>query len=307
MKTNFSFMAFAKGSESKDSTPIKRYVGVAPVYVLAINPTKAELEKIYGTQLEKDPEYISEIEAGEDRHKVESVRCDFIIKTDAAHCNDIELISKVSLFIRKEYRYNKDRTKVQVIDKYGRTCWVTIEQAKNHEIPMYSNGPANIDKDYRPAYYGEEDITNFIKSYLNIPEVMKYVDKKWIMTDKPEASEARLENISKYFTGDFSELREAIALQPNNKVKVLFGVRSTDDNKQYQTVYSQMFLKNGNTNYTKLEKDLQDRKTAGAYPTTEFFIGDLKEYTVEATDLNSTNNNTFDDPFGPGSNDLPFD
>ena len=287
-KTNFVFMAFAKGSESTEGNVIKKYTGVGSVFVLAVNPNKTELEKIYNTQLENAPEYVGEVEVGEDKHKVPNVRLDFIVKTDAEKCGGIEFTTKVPFFIRKEYRYNRDQTKVQIIDKYGRTAWVTVDQAKNHEIPVYKNGPANIDKDYRPAYVGEEDLTNFIKAYLNIPNVMKYVNNTWVMVDKPEDCEARLEHIEDYFKGNFKELRDVIALQPNNKVKGLFGVRTTDDNKQYQAVYTQMFLKNNITDYSKLDKDLQERKAAGAYPTTEFTVGDLKEYGVESTDFSNS-------------------
>ena len=285
--SNKVFMAFARGSESTEGSVIKKYVGVAPVYVVGVNPTKAELEKIYNTQLENEPEYLGEVEVGEDKRKVQNVRIDFIIKTDPEKCNGIELTSKLALFVRNEYRFNKDKSKVQIIDKYGRTAWVTVEQAKAHEIPMYKNGPANIDKDYRPAYVGEEELTNFIKTYLNIPNVMKYVNNTWVMNDNPEDSEARLENIAEYFKGNFKELKEVIALQPNNKVKLLFGVRNTDDNKQYQAVYNQMFLRNSTTDYSKLDADLQERKNNGAYPTTEFFVGELKEYTVEPTNFNT--------------------
>lgn len=281
------FMAFAAGKESTEGSSVKRYIGVAPVFVLGVNPNKEELEKLYNTQLENAPEYLSEVEVGEDNHKVPNVRIDFIVKTDAEKCGGIEFTTKVSFFIRKEFKVNRDGSKVQVIDKYGRTAWVTQEQYKNKEIPVYSNGPANIDKDYRACFHGEEDLTNFIKAYLNIPNVMKYVNEKWIMVDNPADCEARLENIEDYFKGNFSELREVITLQPNNKVKVLFGVRTTDDNKQYQTVYNQMFLKNSITDYSRLDKDLQERKNAGAYTTTEFQAVDIKEYVVESSDLSS--------------------
>lgn len=306
-KIGYAFMAFAKGAESKEGNAVKRYIGVAPVFVLAVNPNKAELEKLYNTQLENDPEYLSEIEVGEDKHKVQNVRLDFIVKTDAEKCGGIEFTTKVPFFIRKEYRYNRDKTKVQVIDKYGRTAWVTIEQAEAHEIPVYKNGPANIDKDYRPLYSGEEELTKFIKAYLNIPNVMKYVNNTWVMVDNPEDCEARLENITEYFNGNFKELRDVIALQPNNKVKVLFGVKTTDDNKQYQAVYNQMFLRNITTDYSKLDENLQERKAAGAYPTTEFTVCDLKEYNVESTDL-SNSGSAGDMPFPP-SNDggTPWD
>lgn len=304
-KVGYAFMAFSKGTESKEGNAVKRYTGVAPVFVLAVNPDKAELEKLYNTQLENDPEYLGEVEVGEDKHKVQNVRLDFIVKTDAEKCGGIEFTTRVTLFIRKEYRYNRDQTKVQVIDKYGRTAWVTIEQAKAHEIPMYKNGPANIDKDYRPAYHGEGKLTNFIKAYLNIPNVMKYVNEKWVMVDNPEDCEARLEHIEDYFKGNFKELRDVIALQPNNRVKVLFGVKTTDDNKQYQAFYDQMFLRNITTDYSKLDADLQERKAAGAYPTTEFIVCGLKEYNVEAT--NFSNSGSSDMPFPKAEESNPWD
>ena len=297
---NFSFMAFGKAQVSKEATEIKRYTGVGSVFVVGVNPSKAELEKLYDRELDKDPEYLTE------KDGVTSARIDFIIKTDpTAKCsNGIELLTKFSMFIRNEYRFNKDKTKVQVIDKYGRTAWVTKEQAKNHEIPVYKNGPANIDKDYRPAYVGEEDITNFLKLFLGISNVEKWVKNEATgrrevvgLVDNPEDCECRLENIEDYFKGKFNEIKDAINLMPNNKVKVLFGVRTTDEGKQYQDVYTRKFLSNTVSVYDKLAEDVQNNKDNGAYPNTEFVIADLQEYTVQATNFNNTNNNNGDMPF----------
>lgn len=300
MKTNYMFMAFAKGKESVEAAPVKRYIGVAPVTVLAVNPTKAELEKIYGITLENTPEYLSTVEVN--GKKVKQVRLDFIVKTVAEKCNEIDFISKVSFFINDSVRYSKDNTKIQVINKYGETTWLSIEDAKAKRVP--DNLSWFEPADFRPAYIGEEELTGFIKAYLNIPN-KSYRDANGNVVelkDKSEA-EARLDKISNYFNGDTSELKEVVALQPNNKVRVLFGVRTTDDGKQYQAVYTQKFLKYGNTNYASLEKEVNDRKANGAYPTTEFKVCDLQEYTVEATDLSKPVENDVDDlPFG-NSND----
>ena len=297
---NFSFMAFGKAQVSKEATEIKRYTGVGSVFVVGVNPSKAELEKLYDRELDKDPEYLTE------KDGVTSARIDFIIKTDpTAKCsNGIELLTKFSMFIRNEYRFNKDKTKVQVIDKYGRTAWVTKEQAKAHEIPVYKNGPANIDKDYRPAYVGEEDITNFLKLFLGISNVEKWVKNEATgrrevvgLVDNPQDCECRLENIEDYFKGKFNEIKGAINLMPNNKIKVLFGVRTTDEGKQYQDVYTRKFLSNTVSVYDKLAEDVQNNKDNGAYPNTEFVVADLQEYTVQATNFNNTNNNNGDMPF----------
>ena len=300
-KKNFSFMAFGKAQESKEATEIKRYTGVGSIFVVGVNPSKSELEKLYDRELDKDPEYITE------KDGVVSARIEFIIKTDsAAKCNNgIELTTKLPVFISKEYRFNKDKTKVQVIDKYGRTAWVTKEQAKNHEIPVYGNGkPANIDKDYRPAYVGEEIVTNFLKLFLGIPNVEKWAKNEETgrrevvgLVDNPQDCECRLENIEDYFKGKFNEIRDAVNLMPNNKIKVLFGVRTTDDGKQYQDVYTRKFLSNAVSVYNKLAEDVQSNKDNGAYPNTEFVIADLQEYTVQATNFNNTNNDNGDLPF----------
>ena len=294
-RTNKLFMAVAKG-RSTDTAEYKRYIGVAPVFINAVNPTKKELEGFYNTTIDNEPKYLGEVEVND--KKIPNVRIDFIVTTDETVVGTA-LRTKISFFIRNEYRYNRDRTKVQVIDKYGRTAWVTIEQAKNHEIPTYSNGPANLDKDYRPLYYGEEQLTEFIRAYLGILPVMKYVDNTWVMREHPEEYEIRLDKIANYFKNDFSELKEIITYQPNNKVKVLFGVRTTDDNKMYQTVFTDMFLKNSNSDYTKLAKTVQERKDAGAYSTTDFEVCDLKEYVVKPTEITETPSLVEDDlPMG---------
>lgn len=295
-------MAIAKGKESTEATGYKRYIGVGAAFVKAVNPNKKEMEALYGREQENEPEYVGTVER--DGKDIPNVRISFITNPDPEKYGEGILIPH-TYFLRREYRYNSDKTKVQVIDKYGRTAWVTIEQAKNHEIPMYSNGPANLDKDYRPAYVGEEELTQFLINYLNIPNVMKYdrANNKWYLVDNPQDSECRLDEIEKYFKGDFTELRSAIALQPTNKVKILYGVRTSDDNKQYQTTYTRMTLKNSVTDYSKLDADVMEmksRSTSASVAQTEYRVDDFQEYKVEATHITESTAAT-------ESSDLPFD
>lgn len=294
-------MAIAKGKESTEATGYKRYIGVGAAFVKAVNPNKKEMEALYGREQENEPEYVGTVER--DGKDIPNVRISFITNPDPEKYGEGILIPH-TYFLRREYRYNSDKTKVQVIDKYGRTAWVTIEQAKNHEIPMYSNGPANLDKDYRPAYVGEEELTQFLINYLNIPNVMKYdrANNKWYLVDNPQDSECRLDEIEKYFKGDFTELRSAIALQPTNKVKILYGVRTSDDNKQYQTTYTRMTLKNSVTDYSKLDADVMEmksRSTSTSVAQTEYRVDDFQEYKVEATHITEST--------ATESSDLPFD
>lgn len=297
-KTNKVFMAFATGKESTEGSVVKRYIGVGPVFVLGVNPNKAELEKLYGIELDNAPEYLTETEIGQEgaKYKVPQVRIDFIVQTDPEKCGGIDMKTKVSFFLAKEARYNRDGSKVQVINKYGETTWLPIENAKAGTVPETLSWfePA----DFRPALIGEEELTGFIKAYLNIPN-KSYRKKNGEVVEIPNKAdaEARLDKVQDYFKGDFSELRNVIALQPKNKVKCMFGVKTNDEGKQYQTVYTQKFLKNNVTDYSKLDEEMQERKANGAYPSTEFSVCDLKEYVVESTDFNA----------GSTGGDMPFD
>lgn len=282
-KNNVLFMAFSKGVESKEAIGIKKYIGVAPCFIKTVNPNKTEFEKLFNANLDDEPNYVGTIDV--DGTEVPNVRLSFVLQPDTKKVGFEVGPQNMSLFLQKRFKYNRDQTKVQVIDKYGRTAWVTIEQAKNHEIPIYKNGLANLDKDYRPAYVGEAEFTDLLKTYLGIPNPMKYVNNAWVPVENLQDCEARLDSLDRIFKGDFSEVRDIIALQPLNKFKVLFGVRTTEDNKQYQAFYTQMFLRNNVTDYSKLDKDVQQRKLAGAYPTTEFEVVDLHEYNVEATNF----------------------
>lgn len=286
-KNNVVFMAFASGSESKENVR-KLYIGVAPVYVLAVNPNKKELEGLYGTELEEAPNYLGESEVGPegDKKKVPQVRIDFFVKTDVEKCG-VETMTKVSFFLNKAYKYNRDNTKVMVINKYGETTWLPIECVKDGAaIP--ENMKWYDTSDMRPAFIGEAELTDFIKKYLNIPNksfTTKTGETKFI--SNLADAEARLDNIDKYFKGDFTELQSVIKLQPKNKVKVMFGVKTTDDNKQYQAVYTQMFLKNAVNDYSKLDKDYKDRQANGSYTNTEFSVEPIHEYVVESTNFNN--------------------
>ena len=292
-------MAIAKGKESTEGVGYKRYIGVAPCFVKAVNPTKAELEMLLNTQLEKDPEYTSEVD-DDNGNKINTARITFVVQPDIDKTGIETGPITVTLWLRKQFRYNKEKTKVQVIDKYGRTAWVTSEELKTHAIPQYSNGPANLDPDYRPCYVGEEDLTNFLIAYLNIPRVMKYNqnEKKWYMVDNPQDSECRLDHIEDYFKGDFSELQECATFQPQNKVKILFGVKTNDQGQLHQAVFTQMFLRNSVNDYNILDAAVKERKENGAYGTTEFEIDSFREYTVKETDFTETSADPFSQPAG---------
>lgn len=291
-KTNFIFMAFGKAVESKEGGSIKRYIGASPVYVLAVNPTKEERNKLLNAEIDSEPEYLREKEV--DGKNVPQAMVTFYVKPDV----EGDIIIPMTFFVDKSYRYNRDKTKVQVIDKYGYSAWATPEDLKNKVTLKSSTGKAlRITTEYRPAYNGEIQLIEFIKSYLNFDEALSYVNGKWVKNPKVvnmEECECSLD-MDKLFKGDFSELNEVPKLMPKNKVKVMFGVRTTEDGKQYQAVYTNKVLRNGARDYSEIDKDLQERKNAGAFSNVEYDTNPFREYTVEATDFNNS-----------GSSDMPF-
>lgn len=290
-------MAFSKGAVSTEGLSIPRYIGVGSVNVVGVNPNKAEFEKLFNTTLDEAPVYVG-TQDQKDGSKVKYARIEFILHTDPETNNGIDTNARMSLFVRDQFRYNRDSTKIQVIDKYGRTAWVTKDELDKHEIPTYSNGnKANLDADYRPCYQGEEDLTNFFKAFLNIPSPMVYKNNTWVPADNLEDCLARFDNIKNLFNGDFSEIKTAWELQQTNKVKVLFGIRTNDEGKQYQTFYTRMFLRNSQTSFDRLEADVKSTQEAGGLSTSEFRICPLQEYVVESTNLES-NNSDAANPFG---------
>lgn len=283
MKKEKLFMAFAAGKETKE-TNFSRYIGVAPVQVLAINPAKSELDKIYGRDM-KEPVYFKTIDTN-NGEKLNMATVTFIVKPDFDKTG-IDTTLQVNFNLFEDYRTNADNTKIEVIDEYGRTAWVTKTQLDNKEIPTYSNGPAKISRNYRPVLRGEEALLDFIKCWLGIPNIDIYNANTgtWTVNANPKDCEAYFSNPKAFFKGDFSEVK---AITSSNLVKVLFGVQHSNDGKLYQTAFTEKFAKN-NAGTNAIERVLKDRKEAGAYSAFEFEICPLKEYNVEATQFgNST-------------------
>ena len=289
MSENKVFMAFGQGKEvTGESTGFKKYVGVGTFKVVAVNPDKSELETIYGTTLEKEPEYTSRAEDGTDK-----VRLDFIVATDVDKNNGIDFKTKVSFFLEKTARKSSGG-KVQVINAYGETTWVDLELAKTGDLPA---NQAWFEKPYRIAMVGEDELTAFLKKFLGVPN-KSWRDKKGVVHEIENKSdaEARLDKLVDYFKGNVKELKEIIKFQPDNLIKIPVGIKTTDDGKEYQTVYTKMFLSPGVIDYTKLKEAIADSQTNGAYKGVTFECCDLKEYVVTPT--------TFTEP-SPGQEVMP--
>lgn len=301
-------MAIARGNESTEAREFKRYIGVAPVFIKAINPNKKEHEELFNTTLEEAPKYVDTKEDN-DGNSYKSARIQLVLEPDTEKIGFEMPLVTMAIFLQDRPRVGTTSGKTQVIDKYGRTAWASEDELAAHAIPQYKNGPADIDKDYRPAYVGEEELMEFVKAYLCIPSITVWDNnlKKMVPNTKvkPEECECRFDSLANLFKGDFSEVKDALGFQPTNKVKVLLGVRTdAESGKLYQAVYTKKFLRNASTSFSSLDKEIQEMiKNAaenGRVLTTEYQVAPVHEYTVEPT--------TFTPASGAApSGDMPFD
>ena len=247
-------MAISNGVETKETQGGARLMtGLVPMMVVAVNPSKKELEAIYGRDLEKEPEYISADEQG-----VKKLRVDFIMKTvvnDKLGCNE-EIITKVPFFLDDKPAYTSDGNKVYMLNLYGENACIPVEDAKKNTVPE-NMAWYNTTK-MRPAFRGEVELVGFLKQYLGIPN-RAFKDK--VIPDVSKA-EIQLEKIKSYFNGDIKEFVSVVNLRKATNIVLLAGgVRTNDDNKQYQAWYLKKPLKYGTTNLDYIKRDIAERQS----------------------------------------------
>ena len=305
-----------------------KYIGVGVFKVLGVNPTKAELEKFFNREVNAEPEYITPVTDDKDNKPYKRLRLTFMVEANPVNkenkpikCNaGLKNVFKSTLnfFLESRYCFNRDKSKVKVIDIYGRTAWVTIEQAKNHQIPVYVNGPAHLDVKYRPMYKGEDLLLNFLINYFNVNpiEIYNKTTNTFELNSNPSDCEAQLEHIQDYFKGDISEIKDNCALVPDNEVKLLVGVQTTDEGNQYNTIFNRASARANSNSYKVFSKALKEME--GYLNNTVYSdasdgsISNIHEYVENVTPTNLEAPAEMD-PFAEAAalpdddNDLPFE
>ena len=76
--------AFGKQQEVSESAVRKLFVGIENFKVIAVNPTKEELEKMYGREINFNPEYLgeTEVEDGDAKRVANQIRLDFYLSNE---------------------------------------------------------------------------------------------------------------------------------------------------------------------------------------------------------------------------------
>jgi hypothetical protein len=282
-------MAFGTSSAKPVFT---RRTGIGVAKIVAVNPTMKQINDAFGRDVyTSEPEYLHEVEY--DGKKYTMSRVTFLLKFNAEDNNGYDDFHFLTLPITNRIVANADNSKVQVIDEFGRTAWVTTQEFKSKSIPVYSNGPARITNNYHACLRGEENLVNFISTFLCTPNIDVYnkTTGEWQINTRDSADDCKkeipTEDMKKIIAGNVSPIRDYIKDEMDNKVKVLIGVRTdTNDGRKYPVIYDRMFMNQYQTKTTMLERSLAEDLARGRFANTVFKIGPLVDVdTVSPDDL----------------------
>lgn len=286
-------MKLGEIKQIKEGTGFKLYTGACNVNVLAVNPTKAELEKLYGRALEKEPVYSKEVEReiNGEKKKVKQGRVEFIVEN-----KELNLLTKMTFFVEDSYIMGSRSGKYSVIDNYGNTAWATPDEIKSKAQLLSNKGkPLKIDSDYRLEKSGESELVLFIKNLLGINEPFDYIDEQFQL--KPDAANCVcvIEDFEALTRGDVKEIKHVLSFAPGNSVKVILGVRN-QEGKNYQSIYERVTMKSSarmtDGVYKRAKEDIERRKANGALEGFTFTYGDVVEYNPQSTTFNNSANTT---------------
>ena len=141
-------------SNKKVFREIKLYTGIHNMKVVGINPDKAGLEA-FGYKPQNEPVYVTT------EGEVKKLRIDF-------HLNGVspegdKIMTKVAFFLENQHRVNRDGTKSEWINDFGRTAWSAEGDPEN--------APAGLTwfkhETARRSHVGEADLHLFIVNWLN--------------------------------------------------------------------------------------------------------------------------------------------
>jgi len=249
-------------------------VGLFEANVVAINPTIEEYSDILGMELKEDSkatEYLSKNSDGNTILRVD-VWLEEIKNKDKF---------KVTFFLENKVKENKDQTKKQYINTVGMCSWA----ADPNELAEWFTK-----REYRPAFVGEEDLYNFLRTWLgnlDLREAESTLQLEW----------------KKLMNGNTKDLKDQVGGEYATPVVALATIKTVekeDGPKEYQTIYNKAFLPAYSIKHfrladfnspatisglrTKKSKDLKPHErfvlnVTGEYGCRDFYVlKDLKDY-----------------------------
>jgi hypothetical protein len=266
-----------KKKEQGQQTEYAKKVGLFEANVIAINPTMEEYKDVLNMELKEDSKAIEYLGKSQDGNT--TLRVDFWLE-EVKNKDKF----KVTFFLENKERTNKDETKKQYINNIGTCSWA--DDANN--LPSWFAG-----REYRVAFTGEEDLYNFVKTWLGN---LDYRDAETtLQLDWKTLMKGNLKDLKSQIGGEYCTTVVALA--------TIKTVIKDDSSKEYQSVYNKGFLASYNLKQFRLvdynspsvlsnvrskkSKDLKPHErfvlnVTGEYGCKDFYVfKDLKEYNSE--------------------------
>ena len=207
------------------------YVGILLAYVEAINPTDAErIEMGVITQESIDSGKVKPVNYTEEDGRY---RLDFWLKGKSEDGDEIRV--RHSVFLKDEENRPANSGNIQVVNKQGKTAYIAEAAFAKGQSPYdWFSTP------YHRAKIGESDLVQFINSWTN----------------KKADSEAVPLDFAGICNGNLKPMQQVLRGSDASYVKVMLGIRTTDEGRRFQTVFPRVILPGWTVNYERLHKEL---------------------------------------------------
>jgi hypothetical protein len=225
---------------------IKRFTGIIPYRIVALNPTLEELHKLGYTYLTQEPVYTTD-DGG--------LRLDFMLENasgmdyleNGALVNSGKLVNKHSIFL-KPGNQGSSTGKVMIVNDLLQHSWSTdLETLMSNERMEWFSKNHNI----RVAKEGEVDLLVLFRTLCGLS----------LGSKEKSADEVKFKTTwAEILNGNLTELRGYItqAFKSGNGVTFLQGVKTTPEGKMYSTLYTKHIQTATNKQTKMFEKALAD-------------------------------------------------
>jgi len=281
-----------KRREQRENLEFKKHVGLFEAKVIAVNPDVEEYKDILDIELKEDSKATEYLGTNTDGNAY--LRVDVWlenVKKEAEKEHGDRFV--VTFFLENKERMNKDQTKTQYINDVGTCTWAEDENLLPNWFKGLDEQGKGTLREYRIAYNGEEELYNFMRSWLS-------------NLDYREAETTLSIEWKKLMKGNVKDIREQIDSEWCGNIVCLATVRVKEKEgelKEFQGVYNKAFLPPYSLKNFRLinymdstilanlrAKKLRDLKAhekfvlnvTGEYGCKDFYIlRDLKEYNAE--------------------------
>lgn len=274
--------------EKRESKDRSKKVGIFEAKVVAINPDAEEFKEVLGIELKEDSratEYLSENSAGNT-----FLRVDFWLEEVKS-----KETFKVTFFLEDKQRENKEGTKKQYVNNIGVCSWA----ASKNDLPEWF-----ARRDYRVANSGEEELYEFLRTWLMNLDYKK--DDTVLQLDWKKLMKGNVKDLKDQVNGEYcGNILSLATVTSKSKEEEVDGKTETVV-KEYQTIYNKAFLpayymKNFRVvNYEdeKVQSSLRTKKPKDLKPYERFVVKitdseyGCKDYYIlkELQDYNSNEN-----------------